>query len=72
MCGANPCSKPNCSWSEAWKAECEARMLASKPADWRREFYVEVEKKRGPAALADLKKRVGEAWKKNQQQPSLL
>lgn len=71
MCGANPCDKPNCTWSEAWKAECEARHVASKPAEWRRNFYAEVLKKRGPKALEELKRKVGEAWKKSQQ-PSLL
>lgn len=71
MCGEKPCDKPNCTWSPEWKAECEARMVAKMPAEWRRDFYIEVEKKRGKTALADLKKRVGEAWKKNQQ-PSLL
>lgn len=72
MCGPAPCSKPNCTWSEAWKAACEARQVATKPAEWRRDFYAEVAKRRGHAVLADLKKRAGDVWKKNQQQPSLL
>jgi|JI10StandDraft_1071094.scaffolds.fasta_scaffold2818457_2 hypothetical protein len=72
MCGANPCDKPNCTWSREHLQACEARMVAKMPAEWRRDFYAEVLQKRGPAALAELKKRVGEAWKKNQQQPSLL
>lgn len=71
MCGAAPCDKPNCTWSEPWKLECEARLVAKMPAEWRKDFYTEVEKKRGKQALDDLKLRVGQAWKKSQQ-PSLL
>lgn len=71
MCGPRPCDKPNCSWSEHFKAECEARQVAKMPAEWRKSFYLEVEKQRGKAALEDLKTRVGQAWKQSQQ-PSLL
>lgn len=63
MCGANPCNKPNCTWSRDHLQACEARMVAKMPAEWRRDFYAEVLQKRGPAALAELKKRVGEAWR---------
>ena len=71
MCGASSCDKPNCTWSLANLQQCEARYVARQPAEWRRDFYIEVGKKRGPEALNDLKIRVGTAWKKTQQ-PSLL
>lgn len=71
MCGANPCDKPNCTWSEAWKKECWLRHIAKQPADWRANHYADFEKKHGKPATAELKRKVGEAWKKSQQ-PSLL
>lgn len=50
---------------------CEARHVMRWPREKRANYYEDVLKKRGPAALAELKRRVGAAWKTNQQ-PSLL
>lgn len=27
VCGKNPCEKPDCTWSERHRRECEARMV---------------------------------------------
>lgn len=72
MCGATPCSKPNCTWSRQHLQACEARWIASKPGEWRAIYYEDVRKKRGPEALSELKRRVSSAWNASQQQPSLL
>lgn len=37
MCGPKLCEKPNCTWSEAHRMECEARYLLSLPLLIRRE-----------------------------------
>lgn len=71
MCGSAPCTKPNCTWSRQHLEACEAKTLMKWPAEKRAAYYAEVEKKRGRQALEELKRRVGQAWKINQQ-PSLL
>ena len=71
MCGANPCDKLNCTWSETFREECWFRHIARKPAEWRANHYAGFEKKHGKPATAELKLKVGEAWK-TLQQPSLL
>lgn len=73
MCGSNPCDQPNCTWKPKYLRECEARFVAKMPAEWRHDFYIDVEKKRGKQALADLKEMVKVAWKDLQSnQASLL
>lgn len=75
MCGANPCNRPNCSWSSSFLKACEARWVMQMPREKRGEFYELVRKMRGEQALSDLKERVKNEWKNNQknnQQPSLL
>lgn len=71
MCGRSPCDKPNCTWSRAHLVACEARGVMTWPKETRAEFYELVQKHRGPAALAELKQGVSQAWKASQQ-PSLL
>ena len=71
MCGKAPCDRQNCTRSREHLKDCEARLVMTWPAEKRATFYAEVLKKRGPEATAELKQRVGEAWKKSQQ-PSLL
>ena len=31
MCGPKPCNSPTCTWSEAYRKECEARYLLRLP-----------------------------------------
>ena len=53
MCGQLPCDKPDCTWGELYRRQCEGRMVMQM-ADARRVAYLEgVEKKRGKDA-ADL------------------
>lgn len=67
MCGPSPCEKPNCTWSEAFREECLLRHIGKQPGAWRASYYAEHQKKHGPAATSELKRKVGEAWKKSQQ-----
>ena len=41
-------------WSEAWRAECEARLVASLPRSERREYFERVAKRRGEPAAREL------------------
>ena len=72
MCGRAPCDKPNCTWSEAWRAECEAREVMRWSREKRAEYYADVKKLRGEAAAQELIKNVREQWTISQRQPSLL
>lgn len=72
MCGKKPCHLPNCTWSPKYLRECEARFVARMPAEWRRDFYIDVEKKRGKEALAEMKEMVKVAWKDQQSQQESL
>jgi len=63
MCGSRPCARPDCTWSQHHLQACEARHVASQPYAWRNDYYEIVGKKRGAQALAELKQRVGQAWK---------
>ena len=55
MCGPSPCHKPNCTWSESHRRECEARAALALPLAIRREFLATVEKRRGKPAADALK-----------------
>ena len=72
MCGTNPCDKPSCTWSQAHMLACEIRTVMRWPKEARNAFYADVLKKRGPAALAELREGVNREWKISQQQPLLL
>ena len=54
MCGKSPCDKPDCTWSEQFRHECEARSVMSKPKHWRDEYYALCLKHRGKAAVKRL------------------
>ena len=41
-------------WTEAWRAECEARLVASLPRSERRDYFERVAKRRGDPAARDL------------------
>ncbi len=64
MCGAAPCSKPLCNWSEAWRFECEARDVMQKPSDVRHAYYRDVLKHRGQAERQRLVEEVNRQWAK--------
>ena len=54
MCGRSPCGKPDCTWSEAHRALCEARTVAAWNRDARISYYKQVDLKRGRKAATDL------------------
>jgi hypothetical protein len=54
MCGTASCSKPLCTWSEAWRKECEVRFLKQIPEEDRIDYFKGVELKRGRAAAVEL------------------
>lgn len=47
--------KTVCDYSEAWRVECEARHILRMPLGDRRMLLVEIEKRRGAKATAELK-----------------
>jgi hypothetical protein len=69
MCGHQPCEKPDCTWTEKHRAECEARlvMLWDKPT--RLAYYADVKKKRGEAAAQQLIEETKRQWRS--QEPEL-
>ena len=68
MCGRAPCDKPDCTWSEAWRFECECRHVLSMSKDRRADWYKGVQKARGEESMERLKNGVKELW---QQQNSM-
>jgi len=54
MCGSRPCNKALCTWSEAWRAQCEARRVARLPPAQRQHYYAAVRRARGEAAVHTL------------------
>ena len=54
MCGPRPCDKPDCTWSEAHRALCEAKTVAEWIRDKRSAYYKDVDLKRGRKAATDL------------------
>ncbi len=63
MCGRSPCQKPNCTWSEAHRAACEAREVMRWPSEQRKAHYAKVKQLRGDAALAALIADVNREWR---------
>ena len=72
MCGRAPCDKPNCTWTERNRRECEAREVMLWSREKRTEYYADVKKRRGEAAAKDLVTEVKRQWHISQRQPSLL
>ena len=62
MCGRQPCDKEDCTWSETFRFECEARDMMQKPFDVRQAYYKDVLKRRGEAAQQRLIKEVNRQW----------
>lgn len=51
------------SYSEAWRAECEARAVVNMATlQQRRDYLAGVEKKRGPASAQELRRHVARLW----------
>ena len=71
MCGAKPCDKPNCTWGEKHRKECEAREVMRWDRVKRSDYYADVKKRRGEVALKELIEEVKKQWNVSQQ-PSLL
>ena len=56
--------------SEAWRHECEARMVAARPTlDERREYLAAVERRRGRAAADALRATIKALWSGRMGQP---
>ena len=53
-----------CSSCPAWRLECEAREVLSKPLEARKVYLEKVEEKRGKAACDELKAAISEIWEK--------
>lgn len=66
MCGQSPCDKPDCTWSEAHRARCEARTVMRWPKQERSKYYGMVAEKRGRSAAQRLMADVSEEWKARQ------
>jgi hypothetical protein len=54
VCGKNPCDKPDCTWSEKHRRECEARMVMRWSKQRRIEYYALVRRHRGDLAATQL------------------
>ena len=62
MCGPSPCGLEHCTWSERYRAICEARtVMRWKKAD-REDFYGAVRKNRGAVAMQALVDEVKKQW----------
>ncbi|MDR3158601.1 MAG: hypothetical protein LBU11_06250 [Zoogloeaceae bacterium] len=65
MRGMSPCDKPECTWSEAHRALCEARSVCRMAdIEKRREYLALVEKHRGKEAADQLREAVKKEWEK--------
>lgn len=72
MCGRAPCDRPNCSWGEEHRRECEARVVMRWPGEKRTEYYANVKKQRGEPATQELIREVNQQWTISQRKRSLL
>jgi hypothetical protein len=52
-------------WSEAWRAECEARMVASLPRSQRLDYYEHIAKRRGEDAARALSAAVRDVYRQS-------
>ena len=64
MCGPKPCDKPDCTWSEAHRARCEARTVMRWPEIERKAYYGMVAEKRGRDAARQLVADVSTEWRR--------
>ena len=54
MCGKAPCEKADCTWSEQYRAQCEARVVMRWEKDRWQSYYQKVAKTRGETAARAL------------------
>jgi hypothetical protein len=66
MCGKAPCEKAGCTWSEQYRAQCEARVVMRWEKDRRQAYYQKVAKTRGEAAARALIAVVRREWKEGE------
>lgn len=66
MCGKAPCEKTDCTWSEQYRAQCEARVVMRWPKEKRQAYYRQVAKTRGEAAARALIAAVRREWKEGE------
>lgn len=60
-----------CTWSEAWRHECEARHVANMPTiTERRRYLLAIRDKRGEPAWLQLRGTVEAVWKANRPRPA--
>lgn len=62
MCGPAPCMKPDCTWSEKFRAETEAREVMGWSRERRTVYYAGVKAKRGETAAQALIAEVKRQW----------
>ena len=62
MCGKAPCDKADCTWSELYRAQCEAKTVMRWAKEKRQAYYREVAKTRGEAAARALIAAVRQEW----------
>lgn len=60
-----------CTWSNAWRHECEARMVAHMPTLLeRRRYLLAIRDKRGEAAWLELRRTVEAVWNAERASPA--
>ena len=62
MCGKAPCEKADCTWSEQYRAQCEARVVMRWEKDRWQSYYQKVAKTRGETAARALIAAVRQEW----------
>lgn len=62
MCGPAACEKPECTWTETHRHECEAREVLKWDRERRLAYYGQVKAKRGEAAMQRLVDEVKRQW----------
>lgn len=64
MCGTKRCKKPDCTWSEKFRRECEARCVcAMQNRKLRLEYIRDIKRIRGERAAQELMDEVHRQWK---------
>lgn len=63
MCGIAPCEKQECTWSEPFRAACEARWVLTQQLAARRQYLADVEKRRGKSSADNLKADIEKLWR---------
>lgn len=51
-------------WTDAWRLECEARLVLTWPLDQRQDYLAAVEKARGAEAAQALRNAITIEWRK--------